>query len=78
LLPPQPSDFEESKDSSLLGIADWIVIFTGFGVGTMVGIVMGKMLTCKYHEWFLERPLGGKNKIREARGREEGRELKLI
>lgn len=72
---PSPSfsaqhvDSEGSKDSIFPSGAYWIVICMGFGSGTTIGFVIGKMLTSKYHEWFLETFARKKNNQRKERKR---------
>ncbi|XP_071688669.1 receptor-like protein 7 [Rutidosis leptorrhynchoides] len=51
---PQTSD---DYDKSLLpsDIIDWIVVFTGFGSGLVVGIILWNFVYGRYRDWFIER-----------------------
>lgn len=44
---PPPDEFPSG--------VDWVVIFAGFAGGLVVGLVIGKILTTRYHEWFVHR-----------------------
>ncbi|XP_071688472.1 receptor-like protein 33 [Rutidosis leptorrhynchoides] len=48
----QTSDEYESLLPS--DIIDWVVIFTGFGSGLVIGILLGNFLYGRYHKWFVE------------------------
>ncbi|GAB2269817.1 hypothetical protein Dimus_004735 [Dionaea muscipula] len=47
-----PSEEEGDEDSGTL--VDWIIISLGYLAGLVVGMIFGRILTGKYHEWFVE------------------------
>ncbi|GAB4841229.1 hypothetical protein Ancab_039686 [Ancistrocladus abbreviatus] len=53
--PPQanPGSYDrEDKESSTL--VDWIIISMGYLSGLVVGMILGRIVTSRYHEWFVD------------------------
>ncbi|GAB2300150.1 hypothetical protein Dimus_034191 [Dionaea muscipula] len=50
---PSPSEEEEGDEDSWT-LVDWIIISLGYVAGLVVGLIFGRILTGKYHEWFVE------------------------
>ena len=48
-----------------------MVIFMGYGSGLIVGLVIGHILTTRYHEWFVETFGRGKKAQEGEREREK-------
>ncbi|XP_071688571.1 receptor-like protein 6 [Rutidosis leptorrhynchoides] len=51
---PQTSD-EYYKSLFPSDIIDWIVVFTGFGSGLVIGIFLWNLVYGRYRDWFIER-----------------------
>ncbi|GAB2269807.1 hypothetical protein Dimus_004725 [Dionaea muscipula] len=51
---PSPSPSEEEGDEDSWTLVDWIIISLGYAAGLVVGLIFGRILTGKYHEWFVE------------------------
>ncbi|GAB4840623.1 hypothetical protein Ancab_039647 [Ancistrocladus abbreviatus] len=66
---PHPSSYDQ--DNEELSILDnWIIISMGYLSGLVVGVIIGHIITCRYHEWFIEtfKRRGQHNKRRSRRG----------
>ncbi|GAB2269823.1 hypothetical protein Dimus_004741 [Dionaea muscipula] len=45
---------KEEGDEDSWTLVDWIIISLGYVAGLVVGMIFGRILTGKYHEWFVE------------------------
>ncbi|THF95585.1 hypothetical protein TEA_023532 [Camellia sinensis var. sinensis] len=73
---PPPSLCFHGDDSKFpSGVVDWIIILLGYGSGLIVGLVIGRILTTRYHEWFVEK--FGTRKQTQKRVQRKGRRNQL-
>ncbi|GAB4840625.1 hypothetical protein Ancab_039648 [Ancistrocladus abbreviatus] len=71
---PHPSSYDgDNEESSTL--VNWIIISMGYLSGLVVGVIIGHIITCRYHEWFVEtfRRRGQHSKRRGRRGQHNKR-----
>ncbi|XP_071688735.1 receptor-like protein 6 [Rutidosis leptorrhynchoides] len=50
-----PQTIDEYESLFPDDIIDWIVIFSGFVNGSVIGLLLWKFLNAKYHDWFTDR-----------------------
>ncbi|GAB2289469.1 hypothetical protein Dimus_023778 [Dionaea muscipula] len=60
---PPAIDKEEESSSSVI---DWVARSTGYLSGLVVGIIIGRIITTEYHEWFVE-TFGQRQRIKRSR-----------
>ncbi|KAM7503769.1 hypothetical protein LguiB_002673 [Lonicera macranthoides] len=51
----QPLTTEEDDDSEFPSGVDWVAICLGLGSALVVGLIGGRVLTTRNHEWFVEK-----------------------
>ncbi|GMP53620.1 hypothetical protein CsSME_00019030 [Camellia sinensis var. sinensis] len=69
--PPPSLSFHGDDSKFPSGVIDWIIISLGYGSGLIVGLVIGHILTTRYHEWFVEK--FGTRKQTQKRVQRKGR-----
>lgn len=69
--PPPLAQISQGKDSEFSRSIYWLIIIMGYGSGLTVGLVIGNMLTTRYHEWFVAIFERGKKtkKMQKRKGR---------
>ncbi|XP_059661237.1 receptor-like protein 7 [Cornus florida] len=74
--PPPPSKFKQGGDDGdswfPIDRNDWIVICMGYGGGLVDGLIIGHILTTRYHEWFVS--TFGRNQKNQRRKKKSGRQ----
>ncbi|XP_058211423.1 receptor-like protein 7 [Rhododendron vialii] len=53
LPPPPPAHSSQGNGLEFSTGIYWMVIMMGYGSGLIIGLVIGQMLTTRYHEWFV-------------------------
>ncbi|GAB4840993.1 hypothetical protein Ancab_039663 [Ancistrocladus abbreviatus] len=65
--PPQPNSYgRDNEESSAL--VQWIIISMGYLSGLVVGVILGRIFTDRYHEWFVD-TFGRRGQLNKRRAR---------
>ncbi|KAM7481251.1 hypothetical protein LguiB_005834 [Lonicera macranthoides] len=67
----QPLTIEQGDDSEFPTGVDWVVICLGPGNGLVVGLISGRILATRNHEWLMEK--FGMNQVNGRKQRKRGR-----